>query len=127
MGYSNRRRQPLEERLAGVARRQVPEGLYSTGPDACQTELAAVRVPSHLTRSSSLDTIPIGGIERGQMEHDLVERLEAELRDLTRRMPAHSMPPAMLERLEELEDALAEARARVQAGEKSDGDGHDRR
>lgn len=61
------------------------------------------------------------------MELDLVERLEAELRDLTRRMPAHSMPPAMLERLEDLEDALAKARAQAQVPEGSDGDGHDRR
>ena len=60
------------------------------------------------------------------MESDLVQRLEAELRDLTRRMPAHSMPPAMLERLEELEDALAEARARAREAEGSHGDGHDR-
>ncbi len=66
-------------------------------------------------------------MRRRQMEVDLVERLEAELRDLTHRMPAHSMPPAMLERLEELEDALAAARARARDGEAADGDGHDRR
>ncbi len=61
------------------------------------------------------------------MESNLVDRLEAELRDLSRRMPAHSMPPAMLERLEELEDELAAAKARVQAREEPHGDGHDRR
>ncbi len=61
------------------------------------------------------------------MESNLVDRLEAELRDLSRRMPAHSMPPAMLERLEELEDALAEARAKAKDREGSDGAGHDRR
>ncbi len=80
-----------------------------------------------MTRAWGLDSIPIGGMERGRMEHDLVERLEAELLDLTRRMPAHSMPPAMLERLEELEDALAEAKSRAQEVAGSDGDGHDRR
>ncbi len=61
------------------------------------------------------------------MEHDLVAKLEAEIRDLTQRLPAHSMPPAMLERLEELEDALAEARARSEDREGSDGARHDRR
>ncbi len=60
------------------------------------------------------------------MERDLVAQLEAELRDLTRRMAAHSMPPAMLQRLEELEDALAEARARALDSDGSDTDGHDR-
>ncbi len=61
------------------------------------------------------------------MERDLVARLEAELRDLTSRMPAHSMLPAMLERLEELEDALAEARHQAREVAGSDGDGHHRR
>ena len=61
------------------------------------------------------------------MESDLVKRLEAELRDLTQRMPAHSMPPAMLERLEELEEALAEARARAGESAGSNDDSDDRR
>ena len=61
------------------------------------------------------------------MESDLVERLEAELSDLMRRMPSHSTPPAMLERLEELEAALAEARTPGIGPDGSDIDGHDRR
>ncbi len=61
------------------------------------------------------------------MEPDLVARLEREIDDLIRRLPAHSTPPAMLEQLDELEAALAEARARAGAPEVSGVDGSDRR
>jgi len=58
------------------------------------------------------------------MASDLVEQLQAELDNLLSRLPRHSTPPAMLERLDELEAALAEAKAR--AAESAGSDGHDR-
>lgn len=39
-----------------------------------------------------------------------VKELERKLADLKRRWPPHSVPPQMLEQLEELEDALKKAR-----------------
>lgn len=38
-----------------------------------------------------------------------VKELERKLADLKRRWPPHSVPPRMLEQLEELEQALKEA------------------
>jgi hypothetical protein len=35
-----------------------------------------------------------------------IEELEKQIADLRRRFPAHSVPPAMLQQLEELEDEL---------------------
>ena len=61
------------------------------------------------------------------MPSDLVRRLEAELEDLMKRMPRHSTPPALLERLEELEAALAEARASTDGSVGSDADDNTRR
>ena len=41
-----------------------------------------------------------------------VSEIEQAIADLKRRWPAHSVPPAMLRRLEELEDELAAAEER---------------
>lgn len=43
-----------------------------------------------------------------------IAALEARLADLQARMPAHSIPPAMMIELDELEGRLAEARARLE-------------
>ena len=43
-----------------------------------------------------------------------IESLERELAELRAAAPAHSMPPSLLMRIEELEDALHEARAATQ-------------
>jgi hypothetical protein len=40
-----------------------------------------------------------------------VAQLEIQINDLQARLPAHSTPPSMLLRLDELEEQLAEARA----------------
>jgi BMFP domain-containing protein YqiC len=40
-----------------------------------------------------------------------IEELEARIADLEARLPKHSVPPAMLIRLDELEEALEQARA----------------
>jgi L-lactate utilization protein LutB len=40
--------------------------------------------------------------------------LEQEIEQLKRQWPAHSVTPALLQRLEELEEALAEALVEVQ-------------
>ncbi len=37
---------------------------------------------------------------------DRILRLQAEIEDLKKRMPAHSVPPSMFQRLEELEEEL---------------------
>ncbi len=46
------------------------------------------------------------------MNRERIRALEAEIADLERRLPAHSTPPSLLARLEELEDELARARAK---------------
>ncbi|MCL5959125.1 MAG: histidine kinase [Chloroflexi bacterium] len=46
-----------------------------------------------------------------------VAELEKEIEDLRRRLPAHSLPPTMLQRLEDLEDELDEARREMQVGD----------
>jgi hypothetical protein len=48
---------------------------------------------------------------------DKIKEIEAKIADLERRLPAHSVPAAMLQQLEELEDELE--RARAEAGEES--------
>lgn len=47
-----------------------------------------------------------------------VERLEGEIADLKMRWPPHSVPVAMWQRLEDLEEALERARAGVGDGQK---------
>ena len=39
-----------------------------------------------------------------------VREIEAKIAELERRMPPHSMPPAMLEELDKLEEQLEKAR-----------------
>jgi len=46
------------------------------------------------------------------MSYSKVVELEKQIEDLKRRLPAHSVPPSMMQQLEELEDELAEARER---------------
>ena len=42
-----------------------------------------------------------------------IEELEQRIADLEARLPRHSIPPAMLIRLEELEEALERARSQA--------------
>ena len=42
-----------------------------------------------------------------------IAELEARLADLHKRLPAHSIPPAMVAELDELDEALADARFRL--------------
>jgi BMFP domain-containing protein YqiC len=44
-----------------------------------------------------------------------IAELEARLADLKERLPAHSIPPAMITEWDELDEALAEARLRLTA------------
>jgi ribosomal protein L29 len=44
-----------------------------------------------------------------------LEELEKQLADLQARLPAHSIPPSMIAELDELEEALAQARQQRQA------------
>jgi len=45
----------------------------------------------------------------------LVAELEAHLADWQARLPAHSIPPAMIAEMDELDERLAQARARLAA------------
>ena len=49
---------------------------------------------------------------RAELEKSITE-LEARLKELKAQLPAHSITPAMMIRLDELEDQLAEARQRL--------------
>lgn len=42
-----------------------------------------------------------------------IAELEARLADLQKRLPAHSIPPAMIAEWDELDEQLAEARLRL--------------
>ena len=44
---------------------------------------------------------------------ETIAELEARLADLHRRLPAHSIPPAMIAEMDELDEQLAEARLRL--------------
>ncbi|HUU63562.1 MAG TPA: histidine kinase [Dehalococcoidia bacterium] len=44
------------------------------------------------------------------MTSERVKELEEQIADLKHRWPPHSVPPQMLERLDELEEALREAK-----------------
>ena len=49
--------------------------------------------------------------------HTLIQtiaELEARLADLHKRLPAHSIPPALIAEWDELDEALAEARQRLE-------------
>ena len=48
-----------------------------------------------------------------QQLRDQLGRLEARWEELQARLPAHSMPPAMMMEMDELEEALAETRAQL--------------
>jgi hypothetical protein len=49
-----------------------------------------------------------------------IKALEAEIEQLQRQWPKHSTPPALMEQLDELEEALAEAKAEAQASDHDD-------
>ena len=44
------------------------------------------------------------------MSNDRIKELESEIADLKQRLPPHSVPPAMLWKLEELEEELEKAK-----------------
>jgi hypothetical protein len=54
----------------------------------------------------------MGGGKR-QMSSERIEELERQIAELKRRWPAHSVPPAMLQQLDELEEELERERERV--------------
>lgn len=51
------------------------------------------------------------------LNDDKIKALEAQIALLKKQWPAHSVPPAMLQKLDELEEALTEAK-KGQAGER---------
>jgi hypothetical protein len=50
------------------------------------------------------------------MHEDDVSELEQRIAEMKRRVPPHSVPPAMLEELEELELRLEQAKSRERQG-----------
>ena len=56
--------------------------------------------------------------ERHELENTIAA-LEARLEELQRRLPAHSIPPAMVAELDELDQELEQARARLAELERS--------
>lgn len=56
--------------------------------------------------------------ERHELEKTIAA-LEARLEELQRRLPAHSIPPAMVAELDELDQELEQARARLAKLEQS--------
>jgi len=53
------------------------------------------------------------------MSSGRIEELEEQIDELKRRLPAHSVPPAMLQQLEELEEELQSERTKAQRKENS--------
>ena len=51
----------------------------------------------------------IEGVER-RMSSERIEQLERQIAELKSRWPAHSVPPTMLQQLDELEEALERER-----------------
>ncbi len=51
--------------------------------------------------------------EKSQALQREIKDLETQIVDLKNRFPAHSLSPAMLERLDELDDALSQARQKI--------------
>ena len=47
------------------------------------------------------------------MSSERIEELEKQIADLKRRWPAHSVPPTMLQQLDELEEELEKERKRA--------------
>ncbi|HEY52538.1 MAG TPA: hypothetical protein G4N94_03690 [Caldilineae bacterium] len=47
-------------------------------------------------------------------KEDKVRALEAQIKQLQRQWPKHSVPPALMQELDELEEALAQAKAQLQ-------------
>ena len=47
-----------------------------------------------------------------EMSNESIKELEERIAELRRRIPPHSIPPAMLEELDELEGLLEKARER---------------
>ncbi len=47
---------------------------------------------------------------------DRIKELEEQIEDLKRRWPAHSVKPAMIQRLDELEEELERARREAEEG-----------
>lgn len=55
----------------------------------------------------------VTGIE---MENKRIQELEEKIADLKKRWPAHSVPPMMMQELDDLEDELADALKKAQQG-----------
>ena len=55
-----------------------------------------------------LQPVEIGKISEQRMDNKRIKELEEKIAELKKRWPAHSVPPSMLQELDDLEDALAE-------------------
>ena len=57
--------------------------------------------------------------QRAEEVRARIARLEARLEDLRRRFPAHSIPPAMVAEMDDLEEELADVRRLLEQIESS--------
>jgi hypothetical protein len=57
--------------------------------------------------------VAAGGFEPEAMENERIKEIEEAIADLKARWPAHSVPPKMWQQLEELEDKLEQAKAKL--------------
>jgi len=51
-----------------------------------------------------------------ETDNERIRELEAKIDDLKKRWPAHSVPPMMMQEMDDLEEELAEAIENVQNG-----------
>ncbi|MGW8143128.1 MAG: hypothetical protein ACWGN2_01960 [Anaerolineales bacterium] len=54
------------------------------------------------------------GTDNAQNLKDQIERLEKQLADLQARLPAHSIPPNLIEELDEIDEQLQAAKSRLE-------------
>jgi L-lactate utilization protein LutB len=49
-----------------------------------------------------------------------IQQLEEQIKQLQRQWPKHSVPPALMQQLDELEEELEEAKAQLQTNERNE-------
>ena len=64
-----------------------------------------------------LQPVEIGKISEQRMDNKRIKELEEKIAELKKRWPAHSVPPAMLQELDDLEEALALALKKLSRGD----------
>lgn len=53
-------------------------------------------------------------VAKSRTSIEKIQQLEVQIKQLERQWPKHSVPPALMQQLDELEEALEEAKAQLQ-------------